>query len=52
MNVYVIHGIARDIPLSTIFRGICPFLAADLLHLALLVAFPALALALPALLGT
>ena len=52
MNVYVIHGIARDIPLSTIFRGVWPFLVADLLHLALLVAFPALALALPALLRT
>lgn len=52
MNVYVIHGIARDIPLSTIFRGVWPFLVADLLHLALLMAFPALALALPALLRT
>ena len=52
MNVYVIHGIARDIPLSTIFRGVGPFLVADLLHLALLVAFPPLALALPALLRT
>lgn len=48
MNVYVIHGIARDIPLSTIFRGIAPFLVADLLHLALLIAYPPLALALPA----
>jgi C4-dicarboxylate transporter, DctM subunit len=52
MNVYVIHGIARDIPLSTIFRGIGPFLVADLLHLAVLIAFPALALALPAYLGS
>jgi TRAP-type C4-dicarboxylate transport system permease large subunit len=48
MNVYVIHGIARDIPLSTIFRGIAPFLVADFLHLALLIAYPPLALALPA----
>lgn len=48
MNVYVIHGIARDIPLSTIFRGIWPFLVADVLHLALLIAYPPLALALPA----
>ena len=52
MNVYVIHGIARDIPLSTIFRGIVPFLVADFLHLALLIAFPQLALALPAYLRT
>jgi tripartite ATP-independent transporter DctM subunit len=48
MNVYVIHGIARDIPLSTIFRGIGPFLVADFLHLALLITYPPLALALPA----
>ena len=52
MNVYVIHGIARDIPLSTIFRGIGPFLVADFLHLALLIGFPPLALALPEFLRT
>jgi tripartite ATP-independent transporter DctM subunit len=51
MNVYVIHDIARDIPLTTIFRGVVPFLAADFLHLALLIALPGLALWLPALLG-
>jgi C4-dicarboxylate transporter, DctM subunit len=51
MNVYVIHGIAKDIPLPTIFRGLWPFLAADVLHLAALMLFPSLALALPAFLG-
>ena len=48
LNLYVIQGIAPDIPLGRIFRGVLPFLAADLLHLLLLVLFPALVLALPA----
>ena len=51
MNVYVIHNLARDIPLMTIFKGIVPFLASDLLHVAMLVAVPATALFLPKLLG-
>jgi C4-dicarboxylate transporter, DctM subunit len=47
MNLYVIQGIAKDVPLSRIFKGVVPFLVADFLHLALLIAVPALALALP-----
>jgi C4-dicarboxylate transporter DctM subunit len=52
INLYVIQEIAKDVPLSRIFKGVLPFLAADFLHLALLIAVPALALALPAWLGT
>ncbi len=51
MNVYVIHNLARDIPLMSIFKGIVPFLIADLLHVTLLVAIPGIALFLPKLLG-
>ena len=51
LNVYVIQEIAKDIPLATIFRGIMPFLVVDFLHLALLIAVPALALWLPRMLG-
>ena len=47
MNLYVIQGIAPDVTLSRIFRGVLPFLAADFLHLLLLILVPALALALP-----
>lgn len=47
LNVYVIHGLAKDIPLGVIFRGIVPFLVADFLHLALIIAMPGLALWLP-----
>ncbi len=51
MNVFVIHDLARDIPLTTIFRGVLPFLAADFLHLAALIAVPSLTLWLPSALG-
>jgi C4-dicarboxylate transporter DctM subunit len=52
MNLYVIQGIAKDVPLSRIFKGVLPFLASDLVHLVLLIAIPGLALWLPAWLGT
>ena len=50
MNVFVMRAvIANEVPLSTIFRGIGPFLVADLCRLALLVLFPVLTLWLPGL---
>jgi TRAP-type C4-dicarboxylate transport system permease large subunit len=49
LNIYVIQGIAKDLSLGTIFRGVLPFLIADFLHLAALIAFPALTLWLPGL---
>jgi len=47
MNVFVLHGVAKDFSLSTIFKGIIPFLMADILRLALLVIFPFISLWLP-----
>jgi len=47
MNVYVIKGVAKDVPLVTIFRGILPFLAADLLSVLLLLFFPQIVMFLP-----
>ncbi len=52
MNIYIIHNIAKDVPLMSIFKGVIPFLLADLLHVAILVAFPASVLFLPKLLGS
>ncbi|MBC2667569.1 TRAP transporter large permease [Novosphingobium piscinae] len=49
LNIYVIQGLARDLSLGTIFRGVIPFLVADFLHLAAIIAVPALALWLPGL---
>lgn len=49
VNVYVIKGIAPEIPLETIFKGIFPFLVAIILDTAILMAFPKIALILPGL---
>jgi tripartite ATP-independent transporter DctM subunit len=51
INVFVLQGIARDIPLATIYRGVTPFIVADLVRLAVLILFPPLALWLPTQLG-
>jgi C4-dicarboxylate transporter, DctM subunit len=48
MNVFVVHGIAPQIALKDIYRGVAPYIASNLLRLALLLAFPVLALWLPA----
>jgi C4-dicarboxylate transporter, DctM subunit len=44
LNVYVVNGLAQDVPLGESYRGILPFLASDLLRIALLLFFPALSL--------
>jgi TRAP-type C4-dicarboxylate transport system permease large subunit len=47
MNVFVIKAIARDVPLEKLFRGVMPFVVAQILLIAILVAFPQIALWLP-----
>jgi len=47
VNVYVIKGIAQDVPLETIFKGIFPFLAALIVTVGILMAFPQIATFLP-----
>ncbi len=47
VNVYVIKGVARDVPLETIFRGIFPFLLAIIVCAIILIIFPQIALFLP-----
>jgi tripartite ATP-independent transporter DctM subunit len=51
MNLYVIQGVVPDVSLGKIFKGVLPFLAADLVHLVLLVLFPVIVLGLPMWLG-
>ncbi|OPY92445.1 MAG: Sialic acid TRAP transporter permease protein SiaT [Syntrophaceae bacterium PtaU1.Bin231] len=46
-NVFVVAGIARNVPLMTIFKGVAPLLAGNFAVLALMVAFPQIALWLP-----
>lgn len=48
MNVYIIHGIARDVPLGTIFRGAAPYIVGIVVCTILLIVFPQIALFLPA----
>ena len=50
INVMVLNAMRRDIPLTTIYRGIMPFFVADMSRLAILVAFPVLTLWLPSVL--
>ncbi len=50
MNVFIVRGVAPEIPLTTIFRGIVPFFIADVIHLTMLIVFPQIALWLPSLL--
>ena len=47
MNIFVISSMLPDVPTSSIWRGVMPFLFADILRLALLIAFPAITLWLP-----
>jgi len=51
MNVYVLKGVAPDIPLEQIFKGIWPFLGAQIACLIILIIFPQLVTFLPNLLG-
>lgn len=47
LNVMVMHGLIRTLPLRKIYAGVMPFLLADFVRLALLVAFPVIATWLP-----
>lgn len=47
LNVFVVRGVAGDVPLVTIFRGIFPFLLAMIVALILVILFPQIALILP-----
>lgn len=49
VNVYVVHGIAKDVPLEIIFKGVAPFVLALLACVAILLVFPQIVLFLPGL---
>jgi C4-dicarboxylate transporter, DctM subunit len=51
MNIFVLSSVMPDIPTTTIWRGVIPFVAADLVRMGVLIAFPALSLYLPRLLN-
>jgi tripartite ATP-independent transporter DctM subunit len=47
INVFVISGVAKDIPLHTIFIGVAPFIIPILVAMALVLTFPSIAVWLP-----
>ena len=47
LNVFVLKGVLKDVPVSTIFKGVTPFWIADIFRLLLLALVPAIALYLP-----
>ena len=44
MNVFVLKGVLRDVPLSTIFKGVLPFWIADIFRLTFIILVPGLSL--------
>jgi tripartite ATP-independent transporter DctM subunit len=46
LGVFVVSAIAREIPVSAIYKGVLPFLAADIIRIALVASCPVLALGL------
>jgi C4-dicarboxylate transporter DctM subunit len=45
-NIFIMNAVT-GIPITTIYRGVWPYIYADVVHVALLVAFPAISLWLP-----
>ncbi|MEW6490107.1 MAG: TRAP transporter large permease subunit, partial [Thermodesulfobacteriota bacterium] len=48
LNLYIVQGIAPEIPIGTVLRGVVPFILLLLLGIVILCAFPGLATWLPA----
>ncbi|HTP75166.1 MAG TPA: TRAP transporter large permease subunit, partial [Burkholderiaceae bacterium] len=44
LNVFVVNGMARTVPVAETFRGVMPFLVSDAVRLTLLIAFPPISL--------
>ena len=51
MNVFVIKSVVKEVSFTTIFKGVLPFVATDLVRLVILIAFPVIALWLPSRMG-
>lgn len=47
LNVFVLKGVVKDVPTSTIFKGVTPFWIVDILRLLIIVFVPWLVLVLP-----
>ena len=47
MNLFVLKTLLPQVPTGTVFRGVMPFMLADVIRLAILITFPIIALWLP-----
>lgn len=47
LNIFVLLSLAPGVSIATIYRGVLPFVAADMVRLGILIAFPILVLFLP-----
>lgn len=51
LNLFVLNSLLPDVKLSTLYRGVWPFVVADVVRLGILIAVPGIALVLPRLMG-
>ncbi len=51
MNLFVVRASAGELELRDVMKGVLPFVVTDIVRLAILIAFPAISLWLPRLLG-
>ena len=49
MNLFVLKTLLPGVPTGTVFRGVLPFMAADVVRMTILILFPAISLYLPSL---
>jgi C4-dicarboxylate transporter, DctM subunit len=47
LNVFIVAGMAKDVPMSTIFKGVTPFVIAMAIGITILMVFPQIATFLP-----
>ncbi|MEZ5646516.1 MAG: TRAP transporter large permease [Burkholderiaceae bacterium] len=51
LNLFVLNSLLPDVRLGSIYRGVWPFVVADIVRLAILIAVPTIALLLPGMMG-
>jgi C4-dicarboxylate transporter DctM subunit len=44
LNVYVVNGMAKDVPIAESYKGVLPFLVSDVIRAILLLMFPPISL--------
>jgi TRAP-type C4-dicarboxylate transport system permease large subunit len=44
LNVYVVNGMAKNVPISESYKGVMPFLVSDVIRTVLLLSFPPISL--------